>query len=70
MAITLGGLDEAIFLPKWRIRQLDLYLIPLAERPVLRTQDHRKTEKCRRGYKGYRRAEHRTSTSLNGSLAK
>ena len=37
MAITPGGLEEAIFLPIGRIRQPDLYLIPLAERPVLRT---------------------------------
>lgn len=35
MAITPGGLEEAIFLPIGRIRQLDLYLIPLAEPPVL-----------------------------------
>ena len=37
MAITPGGLDEAIFLPIGRIRQLGSYLIPLAELPVLRT---------------------------------
>ncbi len=36
MAITPGGLEEAIFLPIGRIRQPDLYLIPLAELPVLR----------------------------------
>ena len=36
MAITPGGLDEAIFLPIGRIRQLGSYLIPLAELPVLR----------------------------------
>ena len=37
MAIMPGGLDEAIFLPHWRIRQPGSYVIPLAERPVLRT---------------------------------
>jgi len=37
MAITPDGLDEAIFLPKWRIRQPGIYLIPLAEPPLLRT---------------------------------
>lgn len=70
VAITPGGLDEAIFLPHWRIRQPGSYVTRLAERPVLRTQGHRQTEECSRDYKGYRRAEYRTSISLNGSLAK
>ena len=50
--------------------QPDLYLIPLAELPVLHAQDHRQAEESRRGFRGYRRAEHRASTSLNDSLAK
>jgi len=37
MAVTPGGLDEAIFLPIGRIRQPGSYLIPLAELPVLCT---------------------------------
>ena len=53
MVITPGSLDDAIFLPIGRIRQPDLYLIPLAELPVLHAQDHRQTEESKRGYKGY-----------------